>query len=206
MIAPLTEPLLNAPAPAAPTPAAAPPVTLELVSAPRRLFVPASVLLMDEVLWVALELWLVVALGLTVTLLFGMALKSVVVLTEVSERGATRWLASVLVLLPARLVVRPSARVPDPVVPACVLLVVPVLCVADVVWLVVPLGLMVTLLFGIALKLAPVFTEVLALGVADWVVLVLVSLPAALLACARAEPLEMARTAAAMRLTWLLIM
>jgi hypothetical protein len=39
--------------------------------------------------------------------------------------------------------------------------------VADVVWLVVPLGLTVTLLCGIALKFASVFTVVLALGLTD---------------------------------------
>ena len=46
------------------------------------------------------------------------------------------------------------------------------------VWLVVPLGLMVTLLCGIALKLASVFTVVLALGAVDCPAVVLVLLPA----------------------------
>jgi hypothetical protein len=55
----------------------------------------------------------------------------------------------------------------DPLVPAAVFDVVFVDCVAVVLWLVVAFGLMVTLLCGIALKLASVFTEVLALGLTD---------------------------------------
>ena len=65
-----------------------------------------------------------------------------------------------------------------PLVPACVLLVVAVFCVALVLWLVVPLGLITTVLFGIALKFASVFTVVLAPGATDWLVAVLVLLPA----------------------------
>jgi hypothetical protein len=59
-----------------------------------------------------------------------------------------------LVLVPVPLAV-PLAVVP---------LVVSVACVAVVVWFVVPLGLMVTVLCGIALKVASVLTVVLALG------------------------------------------
>ena len=44
-------------------------------------------------------------------------------------------------------------------------LLVLVVCVPVVVWFVVPLGLIVTVLFGIALKVASVFTVVLALRV-----------------------------------------
>jgi hypothetical protein len=83
--------------------------------------------------------------------------------------------ALVLVLLRARLVLSPDcipaadppACVPDAPAPACVFDVVLLDWVADVVWFVVPLGLMVTLLCGIALKFASVFTEVLALGLTD---------------------------------------
>jgi hypothetical protein len=57
-----------------------------------------------------------------------------------------------------------------------VLLVVAVFCDALVLWLVVALGLTVTLLCGIALKLASVFTVVLALGFVDWFAVVLVLL------------------------------
>jgi len=56
---------------------------------------------------------------------------------------------------------------PEPVPPAWVLLVVDVFCDALVLWFVVALGLMVTLLCGIALKFASVFTVVLALGFVD---------------------------------------
>jgi hypothetical protein len=99
--------------------------------------------------------------------------------------------------------------VPESVVdpaPAWVLLVVPVFWDADVVWLVVALGLMVTLLCGIALKVESVFTDVLALGATDWVVRVLVSLVAELEVCARTKPLLPARTTAAMRLSLFVIM
>ena len=61
-------------------------------------------------------------------------------------------------------VVVPLTEPPDPPDPAVVLLVVPVVCEAEVLWFVVALGLMVTLLCGIALKRASVFTVVLALG------------------------------------------
>ncbi len=70
------------------------------------------------------------------------------------------------------------------------------------VWLVVALGLMVTVLFGIALKVAPVLTEVFAVGAVDCVAArVLVSLVAVLLVWASAAPLATARTAAAIRLS-----
>ena len=69
----------------------------------------------------------------------------------------------------------PAAATPPSVVPvlllrvppAWVLLVVAVFWVALVLWFVVPLGLMVTLLCGIALKVESVFTDVLALGATD---------------------------------------
>jgi hypothetical protein len=61
----------------------------------------------------------------------------------------------------------PLADPPVAPVPACVPDVVLLDCVADVVWFVDPLGLTVTLLCGMALKLASVFTEVLALGFTD---------------------------------------
>ena len=101
----------------------------------------------------------------------------------------------------------PFASVPDP---ACVLLVVFVFWLADVDWLVVALGLIVTVLCGIALKLASVFTVVLALGWTDWPAVVLVLLLARLvvlpLVCARAAPLVAAKTAAAIRVTCFLYM
>jgi hypothetical protein len=85
----------------------------------------------------------------------------------------------VLVLESARLRLRPLAFVSPLVpVPAWVLLVVPVFCVAEVVWLVVALGLIVTELCGIALKFASVLTDVLAFGATPWLVVVLVLLPA----------------------------
>lgn len=161
---------------------------------------PAWVLLVVAVFCDALVLWLVVALGLMVTLLCGIALKVESVLTEVLACGLTDWLASVLVVLLAPFVVLP----PEPVL-AWVLLVVPVFWVADVVWLVVPLGLMVTVLCGIALKVELVSTEVLALGATDWVVWVLVSLVVVLLVCARAEPPVAAKTTAATRESLFLI-
>jgi hypothetical protein len=195
----LTEPALSAalplPAPAAETP----PRVVVVLADP---LVPAWVLLVVAVFCVADVVWLVVALGLMVTLLCGSALKVASVPTEVLAVGATDWAAVVLVVLPALLVVPPlspeSATAP---VPAWVLLVAAVFCVADVVWLVVPLGLMVTVLCGSALKVALVSTEVLALGATDWVDWVLVSLVAALLVRAMAEPPVAARTTAAMRLS-----
>ncbi|HEX2543863.1 MAG TPA: hypothetical protein VHL79_03230 [Ramlibacter sp.] len=131
--------------------------------------------------------------------------------TVVLALGATDWVALVLVVLFALFVVLPLLPEPEVVpvlvpVPACVLLVVAVFCEADVVWLVVPLGLIVTVLCGIALKVALVSTVVLALGATDWVDCVLVLLVAVLLVCARAEPEAAARTAAAMRVNLFLIM
>ena len=111
---------------------------------------------------------MVVALGLIVTVLFGIALKFASVFTVVLASGLTVWLALVLVLLRDLLAVLPLVEpdvVPVVVLPAVVPLVVLVVCVPDVVWFVVPLGLMVTVLFGMALKVASVFTVVLALGV-----------------------------------------
>ncbi len=123
----LTMPPLTAPVPPAPVPAPATPPTVELMLLPLRPLPPAWVLLVVPVFWVALVLWLVVALGLIVTLLFGIALKLASVFTDVPARGAVDWVALVLVVLPARLVVLPlgpdAAREP---VPAWVLLVVPV--------------------------------------------------------------------------------
>lgn len=196
----LTEPALTAPAPSAPAPAAAtPPRVVPVLLVP---LVPAWVLLVVAVFWLALVLWLVVALGLMMTLLCGIARKVESVLTEVLACGATDWPALVLVVLSAVFEVLP--RLPESV-PAWVLLVVAVFWVADVVWLVVPLGLMVTELCGIALKVESVLTEVLALGATDWVAWVPVSLVAELLVCARTEPLVAAKATAAMRVSLLLI-
>jgi hypothetical protein len=64
----------------------------------------------------------------------------------------------------------------DPEPPADVPDVVLVFCEADVFWFVVALGLMVTLLCGIALNCAFVLTDVFALGVTAWPAVVLVSL------------------------------
>ena len=133
---------------------------------------PAVVFEVVFVDWFAVVLWLVVAFGLIVTLLCGIALKFASVSTVVLALGFTRCVALVLVLLRARLVVSPDfldppACVPVAPVPAWVFDVVLLDWVADVVWWVVPLGLMVTLLCGIALKLASVFTVVLALGLTD---------------------------------------
>ena len=164
------------------------------------------VLLVAPVFWVAVVVWLVVPLGLMVTLLCGIALKVASVFTDVLALGATDWLASVLVVLAARFLVLPL--LPEPVldsVAAWVLLVVPVFWVAGVVWLVVPLGLMVTVLCGIALKVVLVSTDVLALGATDWLAWVLVSLVAVLLICAKTEPLVAATTTAAMRVSLFLI-
>jgi hypothetical protein len=88
-------------------------------------------------------------------------------------------------------------------VPACVPLVVPVVCDADVLWLVVALGLIVTVLFGMALKFASMLTVVLALGCTAWPAVVLVSL---LAVCASAAPLIAANTAAAITVKFFRIM
>ena len=203
MISLLTAPALSAPVLPAAVPAAATPPRVVLVLL--RPLVPACVLLVVAVFWVALVLWFVVALGLMVTLLCGIARNVESVFTEVLALGATDWVAVVPVVLPARLVVLPVPEaVVDPV-PAWVLLVVAVFWVADVVWLVVPLGLMVTVLCGMALKVASVLTVVLALGATDWVAWVLVLLVAVLLVCAKTEPLA-ATTTAAMRLSLFLVM
>ena len=84
-------------------------------------------------------------------------------------------MASVPVLLRARLDCLPLPLEP---VPASVFEVVFADCVAEVLWLVVPLGAIVTVLFGIALKRASVLTVVLAFGVVDWFAVVPVLLPA----------------------------
>ena len=200
----LTEPALTAPVPAAPAPAAAtPPRVVPVVLPP---VAPAWVLLVVAVFCVALVAWLVSALGLIVTLLCGMARKVASVFTDVLALGATDWLAVVLVVLPARFVVLPL--LPEPVavpVAACVLLVLAVFWEADVVWLVVALGAMVTLLCGMARKVVLVSTDVLALGATDWVAWVLVSLVAVLAVWAKAEPLAAAATTAAMRVSLLMI-
>ena len=62
-----------------------------------------------------------------------------------------------------------------------------------------------TVLFGIALKVASVFTVVLALGATDWLAWVLVLLVVVLLVCAKAEPLAAATMTAAMRLSLFLV-
>ena len=89
------------------------------------------------------------------------------------------------VVPPAALLVAPAATPPDepltdevPPDPAVVFDVVFVDCVAVVVWLVVALGLIVTLLCGIALKLESVFTLVLAFGLTRCFAFVLVLLRA----------------------------
>jgi hypothetical protein len=166
---------------------------------------PAVVLDVVFVDWLAVVLWFVVALGLTVTLLCGIALKLASELTVVLAFGFTRWVAFVLVSLRARLLVSPVAPAPDPLVepvPAAVFDVVLLDWVADVFWFVVAFGLMVTLLCGIALKLASELTVVLAFGLTDWVELELVVLPAWLLVVwATAAVLSAAKTAAAITLT-----
>ena len=83
--------------------------------------------------------------------------------------------------------------------PAWVLAVVFVDWLADVLWFVVPLGLIVTVLCGIALNFASVLTVVFAVGAVVWLAVVLVLLPAVLL-CATAAPLSAAQTAAAITL------
>jgi hypothetical protein len=59
---------------------------------------------------------------------------------------------------------------PEPLPPAVVPAVVPVVCEAEVFWLVVPLGAIVTVLCGIALNLASVLTVVFAFGATPWLV------------------------------------
>ena len=82
----------------------------------------------------AVVLWLVVAFGLMVTLLCGIALKVASVFTVVLALGLTLWPALVLVVLRALLAVLPLfVPVPLVVLPAVVPLVVLVDCVADVV-------------------------------------------------------------------------
>lgn len=198
---PLAEPALMpaAPPPAPPVaPAAMPPAEPLTELAPLEPAVVFDVVFVD---CDAFVLWLVVAFGLIVTLLCGIALKSASVVTLVLALGFTRCVVVVLVLLRARLVVSPPACVPVAPVPACVFDVVPLDCVAVVLWLVVALGLIVTLLCGIALKLASVFTEVPALGFTDCVAVVLVLLPAWFAVfCAAAAVLNAAKTAAAIML------
>jgi hypothetical protein len=192
----LTEPALAAPVP--PAPAAATPPRVEVVLlAP---LVPAWVLLVVAAFCVALVLWLVVALGAMDTLLCGIARKVASVFTVVLAVGDTDWVDFVLVVLPARFAVFPFLLV-EPVldpVPAVVLLVDAVFCVALVVWFVVAFGAIVTVLCGIARKVASVFTVVLALGATDWLDCVLVLLVAVLLVCANTVPLVAATTTAAM--------
>ena len=168
----------------------APPLAEPLTDALELRLPPAVVLDVVLVFCDAVVLWLVVARGAIVTLLWGIALKLASVFTVVLAFGLTAWPAVVLVSLLARL--RPLPLPP----PAAVLLVVAVFCDAAVVWLVVALGAMVTLLWGIALKVASVLTVVLALGLTAWPAVVLVVLSARF--CAAASPLIAARTAAAM--------
>ena len=105
-----------------------------------------------------------------------------------------------LVVLLALFLFLPLPLVPEP--EACVPLVVLVFCDAEVDWFVVALGLMVTLLCGIALNLASVLTVVFALGATAWPAVVLVLLLALLLVfCASAVPLNAANTAAAINVT-----
>lgn len=200
--------LIAPPLTAPPGPAAATPPRVDVVLALP--LVPAWVLLVVDVFWEADVFWLVVALGLMVTLLCGIARKVEFVFIDVLALGETDWLALVLVLLLALFVVLPLLPEPEPEpdvdpVPAWVLLVVAVFWEADVVWLVVALGLIVTVLCGIARKVESVFIVVLALGETDWLACVLVLLLAVLLvvlpAWAKTEPLAAAMTAAAMRVS-----
>jgi hypothetical protein len=78
---------------------------------------PAVVFEVVFVDWLAVVLWFVVALGLTVTLLCGIALKLASVFTDVFALGFTRCVALVLVLLRARLLVSPDFAAEPP---ACV--------------------------------------------------------------------------------------
>ena len=172
-------------------PAATAPPLAEPLTVPPLVPAPADVPEVVLVFWDAEVLWLVVALGLMVTLLCGIALKFASVLVVVVALGLTAWPAVVLVLLLARLLPLPLPP------PAVVPLVVAVFCDPDVVWLVVALGLMVTLLWGIALKFASVLVVVVALGATAWPAVVLVLLPLELV-CASAAPLMTAKTAAAM--------
>jgi len=109
---PLADPALMpaAPPPAPPvapaaTPSAEPLTELEPLA-------PAVVFDVVFVDCVAVVLWLVVALGLIVTLLCGIALKLASVLTLVLAFGFTRCVAVVLVLLRARFFVSPPAAAP----------------------------------------------------------------------------------------------
>jgi hypothetical protein len=116
-----------------------------------------------------------------------------VLFTSELALGFTDCPAVVLVSLLARL--RPLP-LPLAVVPLVVL----VFCEAEVLWFVVALGLMVTLLCGIALKVASLFTVLLALGLTAWPAVVLVSLLADVWAIA--VPLIAANTAAAIIVNW----
>ena len=151
--------------------------------------------------------WLFVALGLMVTLLCGIARKVESVFTDVLALGDTDCFEVVLVVLPALLVVLPLVPPVPLVVPvACELLADQVFCEAVVVWLVVPLGLIVTLLCGIARKVVFVSTDVLAVGATDCVAVELVLLVAVLLVWANAAPPVTARTTDAMTVNLFLIM
>jgi hypothetical protein len=165
LISLLTAPALTALVPPAAAPAAATPPRVEVVLPPP---LPAAwVLLVVALFCVALVLWLVVPLGLMLTVLCGIALKVASVFTVVLALGETDWLAVALVVLAALFFVLPFLlEVLEPV-PACVLFVVAVFWVAAVVWLVVALGLILTVLCGIALNVVSVFTVVLALGATD---------------------------------------
>lgn len=185
--------------------AAAPPRVEVVLGALAAVAAPvACVLLAVAVFCEADVVWLVVALGLIVTLLCGIARKVASVFTDVLAVGDTACLEVVLVVLPALLVVLPLVPLVVPV--ACVLLAVEVFCVAEVVWLVVPLGLMVTLLCGIARNVVFVSTDVLALGATDCVAEELVLLVAVLPVWASTEPPVRARTTEAMAVSLLLIM
>jgi hypothetical protein len=182
----------DAPPPEPPVaPAAAPPADPDTEPAPRDPAVVFEVVLAD---WLAVVLWFVVALGLIVTLLWGIALNLASVLTVVFAVGLVDWPAVVLVSLRARLLPLPLPE------PACVFDVVLADWLAEVVWFVVPLGAIVTLLCGIALNCALVFTDVLALGAVDCPAVVLVLLPAWLV-WATAAVLNAAKIAADMTVT-----
>lgn len=195
-----TEPAAAAPGPPA---AAAPIVEVEWVVPP----VLACVLLAVDVFWDAVVVWLVVPLGLMVTLLCGIARKVEFVFTAVWALGDTDWVPVELALLPALLVVLPVLPLMPvvAVVAAWVLLAVAVFWVADVVRLVVPLGLIVTVLCGIARNVELVSTEVLAFGATAWVAVELVLLVEVLLLWAKAEPPAKANATEAMRVNLLLV-
>jgi hypothetical protein len=152
---------------------------------------PAPAVVFDVVFvdWLALVLWLVVALGLMLTVLCGIALKFASVFTVVFALGAVDCPATVPVLLFALFLPFPLPS------PAAVFDVVFVDWFAAVDWLVVALGVMLTVLCGIALKRASVLVVVFAVGAVDWPAVVLVVLPA--LFCAIAPLLSAAATAAA---------